>query len=73
MTEPDALPEIGVIAKLQLEPGDILAVIYPEGYSMSEVDFEHTYEVLGQALPAGVKPIIFEGGVQLSVIRPADA
>ena len=53
-------------AKLSLSPGDVLAVMVPTILSREQRD--RPVEHLTGRLPAGVKPMIFDGGIIIAQI-----
>ncbi len=62
-----ATPALWAIGKIDLSPGDILAVKLNKRDSMYEKD--RLYEYLKRQLPDGTRIIMLRGPIELSVIR----
>lgn len=54
------------VTKLSLSPGDVLAVMVPTKLSRDQRDM--LVEHLVGRLPAGVQPMIFDGGITIAQI-----
>jgi len=57
------------INKLQLAPGDILAVRFPVDSTVQPDDVAEAMSNLKRLLPSGVGLAVFRGDVELSVIQ----
>lgn len=61
------------VAKLELHPGDLLAVRFPESETMADDQIQKVMNSLKGLLPASVGVAWFKGDISLGVIRPTDA
>lgn len=69
MTE--ALEIVGGLAKLQLQPGDVLVLSVPQRLSMEIAD--RLTAVLHERFGADQKVLVLDGGISLQVVRAAAA
>jgi hypothetical protein len=61
------------VAKLQLAPGDLLVVRFPDGEPMSDPQIQKAMNSLKGLLPAGVGVAWFRGNVSIGVISPTES
>ena len=59
------------IAKLEVKPGELLAIRFPEGTPVE--DIESCTTGLREVLPDGVKGIFFVGNIELFVVSAEEA